>query len=106
VIAFPLDSRQAVSQTNGTQIATFPGNNENRMIDRVNITGPANSACALYVGGLNSIFERDGSSSGASDTAEYPNGLFVPAGHIVYLVWDSNISPATATIQWRSANGL
>lgn len=85
------------------QVATFRPSSNNRFISRCTITGPEDSACVLYVGQMNSIGQRDSSSQGAGDTAEYPGGLYVPAGSIVYLAWSINAPSASGTIQWTSA---
>jgi hypothetical protein len=106
VTTFPRETVSAVVQ-NATQVAIFRGRIEERYIDRATISnGPANSICVVYVGSIADINRVDGSGSGAGDTAEYPNGLYVPAGSAVYFVWNSNVQTsgaASATVQWRDA---
>ena len=106
MVAFPVETQNGIAQLNGTQVATFRGANVPRFIDRANVIGPVGSTAILYVGGININFQRDGTSSGASDTADYPSGLFVPAANTVYIVWNISTPQGQATIQWRTAQNV
>lgn len=100
-----METVSAVVQ-NATQVARLRGHNEERFIDRASISnGPANSICVVYVGSIAEINRVDGSGSGPGDVAEYPNGLYVPAGSSVFFVWNdpSQVAgAASVTVQWRS----
>lgn len=102
----PTFPRETVSADvrNATQIARFRGRQSERYIDRVSIVGPANSICVVYIGSIATINQVDASGSGQSDTAEYPQGLYVPAGSDVFFVWNDptqTTGAASATVQWR-----
>lgn len=101
--SFPRETVSATVQ-GATQVARFRGHGEERYIDRASIVGPANSICVVYIGTIAAINQVDASGSGQSDTAEYPQGLYVPAGSDVFFVWNDPTQTngaASATVQWR-----
>lgn len=69
-------------------VVVFRANRFGAKLWRANILGPASSKCQLYVGAITPTQYRDGSSSGAADVAEYPNGLSWPSGMQLFFVWD------------------
>ena len=86
---FEVDGSADTTGTGVPVVVRIPANRQACRIWRVNILGPAGSKLGgLYVGAIAPTQWRDGSSSGAQDVAEYPNGLAWAAGLPLFFQWD------------------
>ena len=92
-----------VARVSGTvQIARYPAESYNRIIERIVITGPNPSNCVVYIGSISAPGVRDSTSQGNQAVAEYATGLDWPNGLDLIIVWDAITEQASSSVQWRS----
>lgn len=78
----PYDVRTAVDRR-----AILPAEQFDRRITRISITGPQGSKVEIFLNNESPSSRVDQTAKGSSNTAEYPNPLFVPQGTSVIVRW-------------------
>lgn len=92
----PVASAAPPTPPYGTLVVSFALQSQDMLIYRITIGGPAQSIALVYLDQITPATFKDISYFGQQDSADFPAGLFVPAGTVLLIAWYSIMAPNTA----------
>lgn len=102
----PVTSPAPPTPNLGTLTCSFALQSVDMLIYRLVISGPAQSIAYVYLDQITPASFKDVSYFGQVDSADYPAGLFVPAGSVLLVAWYSIFAPNTLTSPGAITSGL